>query len=248
MTNTNLFLIRHGEAVVNVKPIVGGMRGDTGLTEHGIKQAESLRDRLAATEEITADVLISSTLPRARQTAEIIAPALGLPIIFDSEFMEMRVGDADGMSNRDAWAKFGVPIVDEDPFHQIAPNGENWGQFMLRVATAYNRITKEYAGKTLVIVCHGGVIDGSFIYFFGMSSLTPPITGLYTHNTSITHWRHYRTKEDQMRWRLMKYNDTFHLRYVGIREPINWKDTSPVPDVGPDHTAVPLPTEEHNDE
>jgi hypothetical protein len=51
-----------------------------------------------------------------------------------------------------------------------------------------------------------------------------------------------------MRWRLMKYNDTFHLRYVGIREPINWKDTSPVPDVGPDHTAVPLPTEEHNDE
>lgn len=100
---TNLYLIRHGEAVVNVKPIVGGMRGDTGLTEHGVQQAERLRDRLRDTQEIKADILIASTLPRARQTAEIIAPALGLSLTFDEEVQEMRVGEADGMSNKDAW-------------------------------------------------------------------------------------------------------------------------------------------------
>jgi len=81
---THLYLIRHAEAVSNVEPIIAGMRGDTGLTAHGVAQAERLRDRLAAG-EIAADVLIASTLPRAQQTAEIIAPALGLPIIWDDE-------------------------------------------------------------------------------------------------------------------------------------------------------------------
>ena len=79
-TQTHLYLVRHGEAVVNVEPIMGGMRGDTGLTPRGVAQAESLRDRLAATGEIAADILISSTLPRARQTAEIIAGVLNMPV------------------------------------------------------------------------------------------------------------------------------------------------------------------------
>jgi probable phosphoglycerate mutase len=240
---TNLYMIRHGEAVVNVKPIVGGMRGDPGLTEHGVKQAESLRERLAAGREIAPDVLISSTLPRARQTAEIIAPALGLPIIFDDEVQEMRVGEADGLPNSEAWARFGVPHIDRDAFHQIAPGGENWAQFMLRVGTALTRITREHTGKTIVIVCHGGVIDGSFIYFFGLSSLMPPQAGLYTHNTSITHWKQYETRYGQQRWRLMGYNDCFHLRHVGINESLDWRDIS-AEDVGVDRSTVPLPTEE----
>ncbi len=243
--STNLYLIRHGEAVVNVTPIVGGMRGDTGLTEQGIRQATSLRNRLAATGEIAADVLIASTLPRARQTAEIIAPALGLPITFDDEFQEMRVGEADGMSNREAWQKFGLPVIDDDPFHQIAPGGENWAQFMLRVGMAYNRIIHQHRDKTIVVVCHGGVIDGSFVYFFDMGSFTPPVAGLYTYNTSITHWREY-VREDRSRWRLMLYNDTFHLRDIGgVSESLDWRDISA--DEG-HRAAGPVPTEEQDQE
>ena len=64
---------------------VAGPLGDEGLTERGRLQAARLRDRLAATGEIAADVLIASPLARARQTAEIIAPALALPIIFDDD-------------------------------------------------------------------------------------------------------------------------------------------------------------------
>lgn len=44
---THLYLIRHGESVANVKPIVAGMKGDVGLTERGIEQAKRLRDRLS---------------------------------------------------------------------------------------------------------------------------------------------------------------------------------------------------------
>lgn len=243
---TNLYLIRHGEAVVNVKPIVGGMRGDTGLTELGIMQAERLRDRLMGTKEIAADILIVSTLPRARQTAEIIAPAFGLSITYDAEFQEMRVGEADGLSQREAWARYGLPMVDRDAFHTIAPGGENWASFMLRVGTAFNRVTRQHQGKTIVIVCHGGVIDGSFIYFFGLNPMAPPDTGFYTYNTSITHWQQY-SRDDHTRWRLLSYNDWFHLRGLGVRESIDWKDTSPVPTEEGHRSSVPLPTEEEED-
>lgn len=242
---TNLYLIRHGEAVVNVQPIVGGMKGDKGLTTQGITQAERLRDRLQATREIVPDVFIASTLPRARQTAEIIAPAFAIPVTFDDEVQEMRVGEADGMPNEEAWKRYGTPQIEHDPFRSLSPGGESWSGFVLRVAQALRRITRQHEGKTIVIVCHGGVVDSSFIYFFGLNSLVTPTTGFYTHNTSITHWQHYQGSYDERpRWRLLKYNDTFHLNDIGVSESLDWRSVTPRAPTGPEHTSVPLPTEE----
>jgi probable phosphoglycerate mutase len=239
---TNLYLIRHGEAVGNVRPILAGLR-DPGLTSHGVSQAERLRDRLAATQEIAADVLIASTMPRARQTAEIIAPSLGLPIIFDDEVQELRLGEADGMSTKNAWEKFGLPDFINHPLRPIAPGGESWGQFTLRVSNALYRIIQEHAGKTVVVVCHGGVIDTSFLYFFQKPSMVLPVVEFSTHNTSITHWEQ-RTRDGLTRWRLIKYNDTAHLIDIGARESIHWKELREESNAEPTHPSVPLPTEE----
>jgi probable phosphoglycerate mutase len=241
MTHTELYLIRHGEAVTNVQPIVGGMQGDTGLTERGVYQAESLRNRLQASGEIKADILISSTLPRARQTAEIIAPALGKPIVLDDEVQEVRVGEADGMTIEEMWAKFGSPDFSRNPFRPIAPSAENWAQFMLRIGTALYRITNEHQGKTVVIVCHGGVIDASFVYFCGMSTLELPRIGFYAHNTSLTHWRQRSTTEMPY-WRLMSYNDIGHLKWHDLESPdaIRWEKPD---DEDGTHQSVPLPGE-----
>lgn len=234
---THLYLIRHGEAVANVQPIIAGMKGDSGLTERGRAQAERLRDRLARTALIAADVLIASTLPRARETAEIIQPALNLPIIFDDEVQELRIGEADGMSNSAAWAKFGVPDFDAEPLRPIAPGGESWGAFTLRVSKALTRITTEHADKTIVIVCHGGVIDCSFIHFFQMPSLVLPPTDFHTRNTSITHWEKVGRRSRSL-WRLNSYNDIEHLHDVGVTESVRWEDVEPT------HPANPVPTEE----
>ncbi len=231
---THLYLIRHGESVANVKPIVAGMKGDAGLTERGIEQAKRLRDRLATSGEIKADVLISSTLPRARQTTEIIQPALGIPIIFDDEVQELKVGEADGMTNQEAWAKFGVPDFDRYPLRPLAPGGESWGDFTLRVSRALTRITTEYEGKTIVVVCHGGVIDCSFIHFFRMPSLVVPPIDFHTRNTSITWWERVNRRHQQL-WRLNAYNDIAHLQGIGVVESVRWEDT---------HPAAPVPTEE----
>jgi probable phosphoglycerate mutase len=233
---TQLYLIRHGEAFANVQPILGGMHGDAGLTERGRAQAERLRDRLAHTNEIKADVLIGSTLPRARQTAEIIQPALGLPIIWDDEVQELNVGDADGMTTAEAWEQFGTPDFDAAPLRPLAPGGESWGSFTLRVARAFARITAEHIGKTIVIVCHGGVIDTSFIYFFRMPSLVVPPTDFHTMNTSITHWEQIE-RRNRLLWRLNKYNDIEHLHGVGAFESVRWEDPGTRP-------AAPVPTEE----
>jgi probable phosphoglycerate mutase len=241
---TQLYLIRHGQAVCNVEPIVAGLRGDTGLTPLGVQQAEHLRDRLAATGEIKADVLIASNLPRAKQTAQIVAPALGLPIMWDEEVQEMRPGEADGMTIEEAYQKYTLPNFRQNPFQQVAPGGENWPQFIIRAGTALNRITQQHQGKTIVVVCHGGIVDASFVYFFGMSALTVPPAEFHTHNTSITYWEQYRNLDGSRRWRLQKYNDDTHLRDIGVQEAIHWEEIAARPVTGRDNPPVPLPTEE----
>ena len=68
MSTTRLHFIRHGEAYSNVPHegrVVSGMRGDKGLTPRGVAQGERLRDRLLATGELAADVVLASTLLRA---------------------------------------------------------------------------------------------------------------------------------------------------------------------------------------
>lgn len=238
---THLYLIRHGEAISNVEPILGGMRGDTGLTPLGVQQAEALRDRLAGTGEIVPDIVIASTLPRARQTAEIIAPAFGLPIVGDDDVQEQHVGEADGMRLDEFAARYGTPDSERDPYRPLAPGGESWAQFLLRVGTALYRIATEHEGKTVVIVCHGGIIDGSLISFFGMNAQA----SFHTHNTSITHWeQRIHPGTQRLRWRLVSYNDVAHLRDIGAVEHTHWDELRAKPVTGADTPAVPLPTED----
>src|SRR5215469_7125335 len=232
---TDLYLIRHAEALGAVHHIIG----DTDLSPLGILQAERLRDRLAATGEIAADVLISSTFKRARQTAEILAPALELPIVFDEEVQELRDGVSEGMYVEEYRAKYGEVNFRETPFRQVAPAGENWGQFVLRVSTALDRIVREHEGKTTVVVCHGGVVGVSFIYFMGISSIQYPLAGVDTDNTSITHWAKRSVSGRPARWRLKCYNDDMHLRDIRSKTRIPWKAISAMPAEGAEQPIVP---------
>lgn len=221
---TQLYLIRHGEAYSNVERdgtgTVPGLRGDKGLTPRGRTQAERLRDRLAQTGEIRADALLASTFARAWQTAEIIAPALGLPIIPDDDLHEMRPGEADGLTERELLAQYTIPDYRVTPYARLAPGAENWGEFMLRVGAMFDRVTREYEGKSVALVTHGGVIDASITIFFRLNTLTVPPFALYTHNTSITEWeleQHdgwRKRAEGAYRWRLVRYNDDYHIRDV----------------------------------
>lgn len=235
---THIYLIRHGEAVSNVEPIMGGMRGDTGLTPLGVAQAERLRERLMATGEIGAEALIASTLPRARQTAEIIAPALSLPILWDDEVQELRVGEADGLSVAEFRERYGAPKYEFDPFRPIAPGGESWAGFLVRVGEALERITAEHEGQRIAIVCHGGIIDASFQIFGEVNLLAPKRFDFDTRNTSITHWRRHQRSGFPRRWQLERYNDAAHLDVE------MWPARRVERPEDETHPSVPLPSEE----
>ncbi len=237
---THLYLIRHGEATTQM----GESLHDYGLTPLGVRQAERLRDRLAASGEITPDVFIASTLPRARQTAQIIASAFKeMPITFDDNVQELHPGEAENMTVAEFREKFGGYHLDEEPFRPVSPGGETWGQFVLRGGTALHRIITEHEGKTIVVVCHGGIIDISFIYFLGMESLRLPETRFDTRNTSITYWNKTAPFQNRKpRWRLVRYNDDMHVRGLEESLEIPWHEMPTPPYKKWSEAGRPQPT------
>lgn len=207
MTSTRLVLVRHGESNATVEQVVGGHRGCTGLSPLGRRQAEALRDRLAATGEVQADIVLASILPRAVETAAILAPVLGsLDVGQDCDLCELHPGESDGLGWDEYQARYGVDML-ADPLAPIAPGGESLRAFHERVARTLHRIAEEHAGRTVVVVCHGGVVASSFLAFFDLP-LERPVEGeVRVENTAITEW----VRSDGGRWRLIRHNDAAHL-------------------------------------
>lgn len=207
MSVTRLVLVRHGESMATVDQVVGGHDGCSGLSPRGREQAEALRRRLAATGEIEADVILASILPRAVETAAIIAPALGgLPVAQDCDLCEIHPGESDGLSWEEYGRRYNVDMR-ADPLAPIAPGGESLADFHGRVSKTLLRIADEHAGRTVVLVCHGGVVAGSFHTFFGLSVEHGVPVSVWTENTALTEW----AREGDGRWRLLRHNDTAHL-------------------------------------
>jgi 2,3-bisphosphoglycerate-dependent phosphoglycerate mutase len=215
---TDLYLIRHGESVANVEPIIGGMHGDTGLTDRGRQQAKLLEERLRD-DELRADHLYVSTLPRALETGAYVARGLGLPIQPDDELQELRPGEADGLSVEEWQTRYGVPdgSAAADPFRPFSPGGESWAGFLVRAGHALADLVRRHEGETVVAVCHGGVLEASFFLAFGIGG-TGNRVAFAPLNTSITHWRHERGADEQSKWTLVKFNDSGHLAGEDVPE------------------------------
>jgi probable phosphoglycerate mutase len=214
---TDLYLIRHGEATSNVDPyIIGGEKGCMGLTERGHAQAKALGERMA-TGEFSFDILYSSTLPRARQTAEYVTEGLEkMPILWDDDLHELRPGECDGLTIAEARARYsGFATFFDDLYTPLSPGGESWADFHLRIARTLDRILRAHTGKRIAIVAHGGVVEVSFLYFLGLGTPTRTRNAFHVRNTSITHWRHTESY-GRHEWQLVCHNDHAHLRGTGL--------------------------------
>lgn len=202
---TTLVLIRHGESVVTVQRRIGGLRTCSGLTELGRAQVSALADRAVHTGELLCDVLVSSTMPRAIQTAEILAAAAGaMSFEQDPTMCEQDPGECDGMTFDDYVKQFGTPDWGGDPDALVFPGGETVRAFHRRVADGLDALLSRHHGKRVVVACHGGVIDAALRHLLGV-----PMVGqfeLHTFNASVTElgWR-------PSMWKLVRYNDAAHL-------------------------------------
>ena len=206
---TRLVLVRHGESMAQVHGIIGGPKGCKGLSGTGRDQVALLRDRWRRTGQ-EADVLLCSTLPRAIESAEILADVLGLEPEPIEGLCEIMPGACDGMS----WDEFDHLFRGEDyrwsPHTAMAEGGEAWVDFMGRVSRTLADVVERYEGKTIVAAVHGGVIDGSMVHFLGLPDDAGNV--LATTNSSVTEWSHGEHPwAPAGGWRLLRFNDAAHL-------------------------------------
>jgi probable phosphoglycerate mutase len=199
--------------------VCGGPIGCEGLTDLGRRQVTLLRDRLALTGELAgADTLYASVLPRAIETAELLAPALvhddpeGVTSkpphpVTECGLCELHPGEADGLGWTEFTERFGALDWDVDPHQPIAPRGESWVGFVNRVAGMLDTLAARHRGQLVVVACHAGVIEASLL-------AKAPVAGglegarlqLRTRHASLTTW-----EVDSGHWRLLAYNDASHL-------------------------------------
>ena len=203
-----LILVRHGDAHAGFHGVIGGPTGCTGLTDRGRQQAAALRDYLAASGRVRADVLLSSVIPRAIETAEVIAPGLGIETFGrECDLCEVHTGEADGLE----WAEWGVRYgsfdMEAEPDRVFAPQGESWNSFHERVRQVLERLAQEHEGRTVVAVSHAGVIMASLRELLGIGR---PGTGtrLAPTNTGLTEWE---WEPEPGRWTLHSFNEAVHL-------------------------------------
>lgn len=143
---TTICLIRHGETDWNAIGKIQG-RTDIPLNNTGTLQAEACREYLANT---YFDVLITSPLTRAKQTAEIINKSLNIPLIEMDEFLERDFGDAEGEILTDRIKLY----LDTKQLNQ-----EDRSSLNKRVIEGIQKIHHRYHDQRVILVAHGGVIN-----------------------------------------------------------------------------------------
>ncbi len=203
-----LILVRHGDAYAGFRGVIGGPVGCVGLTPLGRRQAESLRDHLAESGRVRADLLLASIIPRAIETADVIAPALGLEIhARECDLCEVHTGEADGLEWTEYAARYGSFDMESEPDRLFAPAGESWNTFHQRVQRMLERIAHDYPDQTVVAVCHAGVIMASLRVLLGISPRSADAQ-LRASNTGMTEWEY---DTDRGRWILHSFNEAGHL-------------------------------------
>ncbi|MES2586256.1 MAG: histidine phosphatase family protein [Pseudomonadota bacterium] len=159
MTTTELCLIRHGETSWNAERRLQG-HTDIPLNARGMLQARQMAQALKDI-KLTFDVLYTSDLKRAADTANAVVELFGVDAQIDSELRERNFGALQGLSISEAPLKrpdIWQAHITRDLEHDLE-GGESIRQFALRVQNALDKIQARHAGKTILIVSHGGTLD-----------------------------------------------------------------------------------------
>ena len=167
-----LLLVRHGETAWNAERRWQGQR-DTPLSDAGRAQAARLRDRLRR--EWSEGVpslpgppthIFTSTLSRARETAEIVAQALPLPVpLIETPLLRERgFGDWEGLTREEVLERFG-PDATRDTH-------ETWESVAERMNDALTLVRSHTESGIVLVVGHGG----SLRYFLTCALSAPPET------------------------------------------------------------------------
>jgi len=162
-TATTMILIRHGRTeLTESRRISGGDGENPPLSELGRQDASQLAHELSKIGSSGSfsylpapEVIIHSPVLRARETAEIVAKKLGLPLQEIAELAEISFGDWDGLTNEEVFSGFEEQYTAwRGSFDVAPPNGESLASFENRIQLAFQSIISEHQGKTVVVISH----------------------------------------------------------------------------------------------
>lgn len=147
---TTICLVRHGETPWNIEGRLQGQE-DVEMNETGRLQAKAIADYLKREKW---DIVVSSPLQRAKESAQIISDELGLGRVnIVSDLKERSYGSAAGMLPDERRLKFPDGIPDQEAFDDLRE----------RAFDAINSIAEFYYGDKVIVVSHGGLIN-SILY------------------------------------------------------------------------------------
>lgn len=206
----HVYLVRHGESNSNADGI---MRGEASvLSEKGKEQAKVVAERV---ERIGVDALVSSTYPRALQTAEAISARIGLPIEESGLFVERRKPSfeegrsANDPEVRSVWEKMLEGYASDAAYRHS--DEENYADLRGRAGEAL-AFLEQHPAERICVVSHGifmrtlagrALLDGEFT----SKAYVRVFTAFGMSNTGITYLRFAEGKG----WQLVTWNDSAHL-------------------------------------
>ncbi|MFZ9678959.1 MAG: histidine phosphatase family protein [Quisquiliibacterium sp.] len=201
---TELIMIRHGVTAWNKERRFQGQI-DIPLDDEGLRQAQLLGQSMAGA---ALAAVYASDLTRARQTAEPLASAIGLPVVAEPGLRERHYGAFEGRTwdelQREHAADFARWRAREPDF-SLPGGGETLLALHDRVETTMRALAARHPGSSVVAVTHGGVLDCAYRIATGLGMREPRQHDLL--NASIN-----RIIFDGERFSLVGWADVAHLR------------------------------------
>ncbi|MEZ0480016.1 histidine phosphatase family protein [Planococcus sp. SSTMD024] len=189
---TTICLIRHGETEWNK---IGRIQGttDVPLNETGKQQARACESHL--TKEAW-DVIVTSPLKRAKETAAIINETMRLPVFEMTEFQEKHFGKAEGMTAEERYGLY----PDKN-----YPGQEQAQEFHNRLSKGLAQLNERFGNRRVLVVAHGGVIN---------AILEQLAHGEYDGEVRLQNGGMNHLAYASERWEIQKYNFIDHLELL----------------------------------
>lgn len=146
--------VRHGATQYSLEKRFSGSGGaDLPLSPLGTAQAVAVAGELDA--RGGADLIVASPLLRTRETAAVIAGAVGAEVLIDDDLRECSFGEWDGLTFAQVQARWGSDVDEWLASTSVAPpGGESFEACAKRVEAARRRIVEANPGRRVILVAH----------------------------------------------------------------------------------------------